>query len=239
MGGAGNDMLQAVGDSNALIGGDGNDQLQANGGSNTLDGGTDNDSLFVAAGTATMLSGRRRKRLAGLQRQQSCSVRRRWQRLDRRDRKPAQLYGGSGDDSLLGVGDSHILFGGDGNDWVGVSGINNVLLGDAGSDYLAATGNFSTFNGGTGNDQMVAAAGHLNNRYIFEPGSGQDLITGFEGGNDDVVDLRGFGLADFAALQPFISQVGADTVITLNGADILTLKNIASATLVADDFLFA
>ncbi len=131
------------------------------------------------------------------------------------------------------------IFGGDGNDWVGVSGDWNLLLGDAGSDYLAATGNGNTFNGGTGNDQMVAAAGHANNFYIFAPGSGQDSITGFEGGNNDVVDLRGFGLAsNLAALQPYISQVGADTVITLNGCHILTLKNINSGTLVADDFLF-
>ena len=94
------------------------------------------------------------------------------------------------------------------------------------------------FNGGTGNDQMVAAAFHAVNFYIFAPGSGQDSITGFEGANLDEVDLRGFGLADLAALQPFISQVGADMVITLNGADILTLKNINSGTLVADDFIF-
>ena len=80
--------------------------------------------------------------------------------------------------------------------------------------------------------------GHSINFYIFAPGSGQDSITGFEGGIGDFADLRGFGLANFAALQPYISQVGADTVITLNGADILTLKNIASATLVADDFMF-
>ena len=80
--------------------------------------------------------------------------------------------------------------------------------------------------------------GHTNNFYFFAPGSGQDLIAGFEGGNGDVADLRGFGLANFAALQPFISQVGADTVITLNGVDFLTLKNINSGTLVADDFQF-
>ena len=41
----------------------------------------------------------------------------------------------------------------------------------------------------------------------------------------------------------YISQVGAGTpnlatVITLNGADILTLKNINCSTLVADDFVF-
>jgi Ca2+-binding RTX toxin-like protein len=104
---------------------------------------------------------------------------------------------------------------------------------------LAATGSSNVFNGGTGNDQMVAAAGHNDNRYIFAPGSGQDSITGFEGANNDEVDLRGFGLANFLALQQFISQVGPDTVITLNGADILTLKNINEGTVVPNDFLFA
>ena len=147
-----------------------------------------------------------------------------------------ELEGGSGDDSLLGVGNYHRLFSGDGNDWVGVSGGGSFLVGDAGNDYLAATGNFNHFNGGTGNDQIVAAAGHVNHRYIFAPGSGQDSITGFEGANSDVAVLYGFGLASFAALQPYISQAGADTVITLNGADILTLKNINSGTLAANDF---
>ena len=41
-----------------------------------------------------------------------------------------------------------------------------------------------------------------------------------------------------AALDPFMSQVGPDTVIALNGADILTLKNINEGTLVGNDFLF-
>ncbi len=151
----------------------------------------------------------------------------------------ARLFGDGGDDTLFGTGGTgNDLFGGDGNDWVGVSANGASLIGDAGNDYLAATGGGNRFNGGTGNDQMVAAAGHFGNRYIFAPGSGQDSITGFEGANVDVVDLRGFGLANFAALDPYMSQVGADTVIALNGADILTLKNINEGTLVADDFQF-
>src|SRR5262245_7642525 len=116
----------------------------------------------------------------------------------------------------------------DGNDWVGVSGDYNKLFGDFGNDYLAATGDFNFFDCGPGNDQMVAAPVHLNNFFVFFPGSGQDSITGFEGEGTavggDVIDLRGFGLANFAALDPYMSQVGADTVITLNGTDILTLK---------------
>ena len=148
------------------------------------------------------------------------------------------MFGDGGNDSLLGVGRFHGLFGGDGNDWVGVSGDTNGLSGGSGNDYVAATGSFITLDGGPGNDQLVAAAGHMNNTYNFRPGSGQDSITGFEGANGDIVDLRGFGLANLAALVPYISQVGADMVITLNGADILTLKNINESTLVADDFIF-
>ena len=51
-----------------------------------------------------------------------------------------------------------------------------------------------------------------------------------------MVNLETFGLANFAALQPFMAQVGSDVVITLNGADILTMQNVALGTLSANDF---
>ena len=70
------------------------------------------------------------------------------------------------------------------------------------------------------------------------PVPGRTSIAGFEGGNGDVADLRGFGLADFTALQPYISQAGVDTVIAFDSFHILTLKNINSGTLAADDFVF-
>ena len=47
-----------------------------------------------------------------------------------------------------------------------------------------------------------------------------------------------YGLANLAALGPYISQVGADTLFVLNSGDILTLKNVDSGTLVANDFQF-
>ena len=77
----------------------------------------------------------------------------------------------------------------------------------------------------------------MGNLFIFTPGSARDSITGFEGANGDRVDLRGYGLTNLTALSPYISQAGADTVITLNGADILTLKNVNAAMLAADDFM--
>ena len=41
-----------------------------------------------------------------------------------------------------------------------------------------------------------------------------------------------------ALLSPYVSQAGADTVITFDSFHILTLANINAGTLAADDFLF-
>ena len=116
--------------------------------------------------------------------------------------------------------------------------MTTLSCGEAGNDYLAATGNINYFNGGPGNDQMVAAAGQRNNLYVFQARLRAGLDHRIRRRNGDRVDLRGFGLANLAALGPFISQAGADTVITLNAADILTLKSINQGTLQANDFVF-
>ena len=152
------------------------------------------------------------------------------------------LAGGAGNDTVFAVGNTNIMDGGDGNDFVGVSGSINSLVGGAGDDYVGATGNGNDLNGGFGNDTMEAAAGHTNDSYIFQAGYGQDQIIGFaehRNGGTDIVDIQGFGLATFAALQPFMSQSGADTVITLNGADILTIRNMLPNELLATDFQLA
>ena len=134
-----------------------------------------------------------------------------------------------------------LLDGGDGGDFVGVSGNSNGLVGGAGDDFVGATGNNNTLDGGFGNDQLEAAgAGHTGAIFIFHAGYGQDVITGFArhgGGGTDVVDIQGFGLANFAALQPFMSQSGSDTLINL-GADVLRIRNVLPGELLATDFNF-
>jgi Ca2+-binding RTX toxin-like protein len=241
LGGNGNDQLRVNGNSNTLEGGAGDDQLQVKGDANTLDGGTGNDSLFVSSGNENNL-------FAGVG-NDWLGVGGDFHRLSGGDGSDwigatglgHALFGDGGNDTLFGVGDIHTLIGGEGDDWLGVSGNTNGLFGGTGNDYLAGTGDFNGFDGGLGNDQMVAAAGHTGGFYVFHPGYAQDSITGFVangGAFNGVIDLRGFGLANLAALDPYMSQVGSDTVITLNGADILTLKDINEGTLVADDFIF-
>ena len=79
--------------------------------------------------------GRHWQRLARHRRHLSCSLRRRWQRLDRRDREQLQLLGGSGDDTLLGVG-AHLAC----SAVTATTGSGSVaaaipFIGDAGNDY--------------------------------------------------------------------------------------------------------
>ena len=54
-----------------------------------------------------------------------------------------------------------------------------------------------------------------------------------------MVSIQGFGVTTFAQLQGFMTQSGGDTVITLNTADILTVRNVAPNQWQADDFLLA
>ena len=123
----------------------------------------------------------------------------------------------------------------DGHDWVGASGNGNTLNGGAGVDWVGATGNNNRLDGGAGNDTLVAAAGHANATFVFHAGYGEDQVVNFSTAGGDLVNLETFGLADFAALQPFMSQSGADVVIDL-GADVLTLRNIQLNTLNAGHF---
>jgi ELWxxDGT repeat protein/VCBS repeat-containing protein len=128
------------------------------------------------------------------------------------------LGGAPVDTTLTGGSGNDVLFGHAGND---------TLIGGAGNDYL---------NGGTGNDTLTGGAG--NDTFFFADGDGLDTITDFTHGSD-TIDLHGYGVANFAALQPFMSQVGSDVVIAFDVENHITLQNVTLGTLSAGDFLFS
>ena len=263
VGGAGNDILQTNGGGCTLLGGDGNDQLQmtdavlgrvdggegddqivvglSGGGTRPLyvSGGDGNDSLYMqSAGRAVLLGGNGNDWL-GTNGTQTC-----WwaatamifsARAAARPRSQA------------------------------VPATTRCSRSAAPTPWTAATATTSSASAATQcagrrrrqrlcrrHRQQQRPRRRLRQRHVggggrpyhrslhLHAGYGQDQIIGFVPGaaGTDVINIRGFGLANFAALQPFISQSGADTVITLNGSDILTLKNINSGTLVDDDFQF-
>ncbi|HXC55145.1 MAG TPA: hypothetical protein VNU97_07620 [Rhizomicrobium sp.] len=122
-----------------------------------------------------------------------------------------------------------VLSGGDNRD---------VLFGYGGNDTLNGGGGDDLINGGKGNDTLTGGPG--DDRFVFAYGDGQDTVTDFVAGNagGDVIDLHNYGIASFAALQPFMSQVGADTLIAFDAQNHITLQNVQTAQLTAGDFLF-
>ena len=136
-----------------------------------------------------------------------------------------------------------MLHGETGNDWLGVSGHFSQLFGGAGNDWLGATGSGNVLDGGAGNDTLVAAtAAHQGDVFNYRPGYAQDELIGFArhgGGGTDVVSIQGFGVTTFGQLQGLMTQSGADTVITFNTADILTIRNVLPSQWLATDFQLA
>lgn len=120
----------------------------------------------------------------------------------------ASLYGGQGEDSLVGIGASY-LSGDLGSDTLTVTGTNNTLLGGTGNDSLyGLNGTVSSMVGGEGNDILVAA------QATAVGTDGDTLIGG--AGNDFFV---GSTAADTLGGQE--TRQGSDTLYGGQGADTL------------------
>jgi Ca2+-binding RTX toxin-like protein len=126
------------------------------------------------------------------------------------------LTAGAGNDSLNG---------GNGNDVMNGGADNDSLTGGNGDDIIA---------GGTGDDAM--SGGNGDDLFVFETGFGHDTISGFQ--CHDQIQLDSDLFADFASVIAASQQVGANTVITLDADNTITLQNVQLTSLQANDFLF-
>jgi Ca2+-binding RTX toxin-like protein len=134
----------------------------------------------------------------------------------------ASLYGGSGNDTLIGAAAADFLFGQAGNDTLLGNGGNDFLFGGAGDDLLT---------GGAGNDMVFGEAG--NDRMIWNPGDGTDLNEG--GAGVDTVEVNGGNAAETFTVNangsrvrfdrtdpaPFSIDIGSseNLVVNMNGGD--------------------
>lgn len=122
-----------------------------------------------------------------------------------------QLVGNFGDDRLYGL---------DGNDDIDGGGGNDILGGGFGNDFLR---------GGAGHDT-----------FIFGTSFGSDTILDFSRAENDRIDLTGVSEAsDFVFISNHAVQNGNNTIINFGEGNIITLRNISCATLLASDFVFA
>jgi Ca2+-binding RTX toxin-like protein len=164
------------------------------------------------------------------------------------------LVGGGGDDTLIGGAGADSLTGGLGVDTASYAKSGSAvkvsladgagLGGDAQGDTLASIENLvgSAFNDTlAGNaDYNVLTGGAGSDTFIFEIGFGRDTVTDFiaGAGSDDIIAFDDDVFTDFASVLAVASQVGSDTVITVDSTHSLTLKNVTMANLHADDFSF-
>ena len=130
---------------------------------------------------------------------------------------PAEIWGGSGIDTLIGGGgddelrgndDADILFGLGGNDILRSGSGNDVVLGGAGADTLYGEGGDDRLDGDDGNDVLYGGAGNDK----LSGGRGNDALDG--GGDDDKL----YGDADKDTL---IGNSGDDKLFGGSGDDSL------------------
>jgi Ca2+-binding RTX toxin-like protein len=232
VGGAGNDELSGDDDADALYGEDGNDLLVGGIGFYTdiLVGGNGNDTLDGESGLGDydLMDGGAGDDIYN---------------VDTPDDLTFEAAGGGNDTvyaNIIGAGyylyaevENLILLG---NTPFGVGNeLANQLTGnDIGNYLLGGLGN-DTLNGWAGNDVLFGEGGA--DTFVFERGTGGDVIGDFQGGVDKI-RLEGLGFADYAALQPNIFQVGGNTGINLGQGDFIVLNGVTNAQLSATDFIF-
>ncbi|WP_374375081.1 Ig-like domain-containing protein [Dongia sp.] len=145
------------------------------------------------------------------------------------------IEGGEGDDILEGGEDDDTLKGGLGDDLLmGNAGID-ALAGDEGDDVLDGGEGTDTLDGGAGKDELAGGAG--DDMFLYHQGGfGADTIADFQAGDKLGFDRSLFG--DAEDVLDHAEQVGDDVVITLDGANSITLVGVTLGDLGEESFAF-
>jgi serralysin len=206
-------------------GGFGADRITGNAAGNGLMGGAGNDTIDGGTGGQDVLRG---------------------------DEGNDSLSGGSEFDDINGNMGNDTASGGLGDDWVVGGKDNDSLFGDEGGDIVYGNLGDDTNDGGAGNDLVRggqgddAVKGGDGNDWLsgdrgsdwISGGAGADVFHTFgDAGVDRVTDFsRAQG--DRVQLDPgttyAVSQVGADTVITMGGGGRMILEGVQTSTLTGD-----
>ncbi|MCY1547383.1 RTX calcium-binding nonapeptide repeat (4 copies) [compost metagenome] len=170
------------------------------------------------------------------------------------------MRGGLGNDTyqVTDVGDVVVELAGAGTDTVWTSLATYSLTANVENLHFSGSGNFvgngndlaNTLSGGSGNDRLTGGAGDDvlvggvgNDIFVFGAGFGHDRILDFDAnsaGGQDLMNVVALGItaSNFAA-NVSISDIGADTQVTI-GANSITLVGVADATTVTQaDFSLA
>ncbi len=113
-----------------------------------------------------------------------------------------------------------------------VNGSNGTVILNSAQSTVAGSGDAINF---TGSSTATLSGG--SDALSFQQGiGGQDVVNGF--GSTDSVYFSALDFASWSVLQGDMTQSGANTVITLNASDTVTLTNVTAATLASSQFHF-
>ncbi|MTI42222.1 hypothetical protein JM93_01547 [Roseibium hamelinense] len=132
--------------------------------------------------------------------------------------------------------------GGENPDFLNLRDVNLVnidgIRGAGQADTIIASNGDDLIDGWTNSDTLTGADGadtfHFEQHYNQD--FGNDTVTDFT--DEDTIQFTTDVFADAAAVFAAAAQVGADTVITYDANNSVTLQNVALASLTADDFSF-
>ncbi|MBI1199684.1 MAG: matrixin family metalloprotease [Phenylobacterium sp.] len=215
------------------IGGFGADSIVGNSLNNSLSGGAGNDTIAGEAGADTIEGGSGTSYLRG---------------GDGND----SIVGGTGFDDINGNQGNDTCVSGGGDDWVVGGKDNDSLVGSAGQNLVYGNLGNDTCDGGDGND--IVRGGQ--NDDIVNGGAGDDYVSG-DKGDDTITGGAGadlfhtFGAAGIDRVLDFhisegdrvlvdpgtqytVSQVGADTVVSMTGGGQMILVGVQMSTLTGD-----
>ena len=198
----GRDHLNGGGGNDYIDGRGGNDSLSGGDGFDTVIGGFGNDSVHGNAGNDVGSGGDGNDTVHGGADDDIVSG----------DGGDDAVLGDNGNDGVYGNAGVDQVYGGGGNDTVRGGMDNDQVYGDDGNDFVAGDVGVDVMTGGSGADT-----------FYFALGLGADTITDFNRGDGDSVQI---GSGAYS-----LSQVGANTVVTMSDGATLTLLNVTYSSL--------
>lgn len=141
-----------------------------------------------------------------------------------------EIYGFAGNDVLKGVGGNDLLFGGLDNDTLYGNAGQDALFGEAGRDLLSGGGGDDFLAGQEGRDTLIGGGG--SDIFVIGLASGQDRIRDFQDGIDRLQWNNGLRFRDLT-----MTQVGANTFVSVGSATIGVLQGISASQITLADFV--
>ncbi len=212
-----------------------NNTLTGNAGNNRLSGGTGNDSLIGGAGHDTLDGGAGADTMVGGTGDDLYVVDHAGDRAMELNNQGTDTVLSAVSYNLGGQYIEHLTLTGSGAINAIGNSLNNILTGNAGDNLLNGGTGRDTLNGGGGDDVLAGGAGA--DTFLFGRGAGVDLISDFTPGTDHI-RLSGLGFSSFAQVLAAAVEDDGTTMITLGPGDLVTLRDVALASLSAADFLF-